>query len=100
MTVTAEQLDELERLGKSNPDRDFVLSGPLTLQLVAIARAALAWSEARDAVRLLADEVATSYPDPVTVEHEIEREKLGGIVKARAVALEVALCRSDPRRES
>lgn len=52
MTITAEQLDELER--RSN---DFNSDGPpsrwvpvecwMALQLVAIARAALAWSEAR-----------------------------------------------------
>lgn len=43
MTITPEQLDELERKADSVPWMD----GGVILQLVAIARAALAWSEAR-----------------------------------------------------
>lgn len=87
--ITTSQLDELERyvadgvVGEINPGH--------ICRLVAIARAALAWNEARDAVRSFADEIDTLYPAPITVGHEIRREALGGVVKARAVALEAAL---------
>lgn len=43
MTITPEQLNELERLSASVPWMD----ENVLRQLVAIARAALAWSEAR-----------------------------------------------------
>jgi hypothetical protein len=54
MTITTSQLDELERraLVHRNHGNSATISVPLdvTLQLVEIARAALAWSERLDTV--------------------------------------------------
>jgi hypothetical protein len=48
MTITTEQLDEIDRKARAAVDRAHatVMDGPATLQLVAVYRAALAWSEA------------------------------------------------------
>lgn len=94
MTITTSWLDELERNARGEMAGDgccVPVAPDVTLQLVAIARAALAWSEARDDVRAFADEIDALYPGPITVGHEVRREALGGVVKARAVALEAAL---------
>lgn len=98
MTLTTEQLDELEARARDLIGRMHVETDPLLgvstcnlLHLVAVYRAALAWSEARDDVRAFADEIDRLHLAPITVGHEVRREALGGVVKARAVALESAL---------
>lgn len=48
MTITKEQLDELERKARDASEYPHGIGTRATLQLVAIARAALAWSEARN----------------------------------------------------
>lgn len=86
--LTTAQLDELEVRARSMAIRHVGVPDGTLLRLLAIARAALAWS---DAVRSFADEIDALYPGPITVGHEVKREALGGVVKARAVALEAAL---------
>ena len=53
MTITPEQLDELEARAKAAAGRDREPSPDITLQLVAVYRAALAWTTAsREAAAL------------------------------------------------